>query len=146
MAPAQGAPSPRPKPSPPPATNLRPAKGRRLGHSPPPRPLGAAAARAFHSLGQGDTRAAAPLPRAALSRPATPWRVRGVRGARRAGGRPGAGAAGRRGAGARRGGAPYPPPAVARWCGPAGEVWARGLNGPTSPAVRGERQGGGEGE
>lgn len=64
--------------------------------------------------------------------------------ASRAGGR-GTDAAPRRERGAGRG-AHDPPCVEAQWSGPAGELRAPGLNLPTSPAGRGERQGGGEGE
>lgn len=75
--PPQGAPSPRPQLSPPPATNLRTAKGRRLGHSPPPRPLGAAAARAFHWRSLGASCAAKSRPTLRSCRQVSPAGPRG---------------------------------------------------------------------
>lgn len=53
LVPSHGTPSPRPQRSPPSATNLRPAKGRSLGHGPLPRPLRDAASSTFHSPGCG---------------------------------------------------------------------------------------------
>lgn len=126
--PPHGAPSPRPPPSPPSTTNLRPAKGRRLGHSPPPRPLRVAAAAPSTGRAWGTPATLSPAPRRPGAARVPSWPP-SVREAPRAGWWPEAGVAGGRAAQGPAGRRAVPPLAKAQWCRPAGKLRAPGLNG-----------------